>query len=508
MLKILSIEQIRAADAFTISNEPISSTDLMERASTACADWILSKLDQNQEVKIFCGQGNNGGDGLAIARLLAGLHYKVIVYSILHSDKSSDDFLINMERLIKQNKVEIKYIKASNNLDLINNDEIIIDAMLGSGLSKPVSGLLSECIQFINNAGAVVISIDLPSGLFSDKAIDTQKDLAIKADYCLTFQTPKLAFFFPENEMYVGDWQVLPIGLHPSFLEEQTVSHYLVEQKDVSELINVRKKFGHKGSYGHGLLIAGSYGKMGAAVLSAKAAMRSGAGLITAHIPAKAYDIFQTTFPEAMVSIDSSDYHFSSLPKIEPYNAIAIGPGLGTDPETARALKLLIQNSIKPLILDADALNILAENPTWLHFLPKNSILTPHFKEFERLTNKVSNSFERNKLQREFSIKYGIYITLKGAYSSISFPDGRIFFNSTGNPGMATGGSGDVLTGIMLGLLAQGYSPATVCLMGTYLHGLAGDIAAQNFGQESMLAGDIVDCISEAYKVLTINYNT
>jgi NAD(P)H-hydrate epimerase len=504
MLKILSTDQIRQADSYTIANEPVLSINLMERAATRCVEWILNKLTRNQHVFIFCGQGNNGGDGLVIARHLAEKDFTVTVYSILHSDRQSPDFLINMERILAQGKVRIHNIRTVADIDSISPDNLIIDALLGSGLTKSLKGLLADCVDLINKCNAPVISIDIPTGLFCDHSIENQNNPAvIKADYTLTFQTPRLSFLFPENEIYVGEWQVLPIGLNEEFLQQQKTVFSITEFKDILQLITPRKRFGHKGSYGHGLLIAGSYGKMGAVVLGAKAALRSGAGLITAHIPIKGYSIVQTAVPEAMVNLDESEYFFSSPPNISPYNAIAAGPGLGTGPESSKALKLLIQNSSNPLILDADALNILSENKTWLAFLPKGSILTPHFKEFERITHKVSNSFDRIELQRELSIKYGIYIILKGANSSISFPDGNIFFNPTGNPGMATGGSGDVLTGILLGLMAQNYNPASVCLIGTYIHGMAGDIAARKNSMQSMIAGDIVDSLGDAFKRFT-----
>ena len=503
MLKILSIEQIRMADSYTILHEPIASVDLMERAATRCYEWIMAKLQPHQHVRVYCGQGNNGGDGLVIARLLAGQNYGVSVYSVLHAAKSSADFQANMERLCQQDKVRIRQVREESDLEPIKPEDIVIDALLGSGLSKPVDGLLADCIRHINHSTAPVISIDVPSGLFCDKPMDpSSPDTIIKADYTLTFQTPRLAFLFPENEVYTGEWQVLPIGLNEEFLQEQSTPFQQVEKSDIAQLLHVRKKFGHKGSYGHGLLVAGSYGKMGAAILGARAALRSGAGLITAHIPSVGYDIIQTAVPEAMISVDNSEHFFSQVPDITAYSAVAAGPGLGTGRESTNALKLLIQNSSIPLLLDADALNILSENKTWLAFLPKGSILTPHFKEFERLAGKVSNSFERIELQREMSVRYAIYIILKGANTSISFPDGRIFFNSTGNPGMGTGGSGDVLTGVLLGLLAQRYTPASACLAGTYIHGLAGDIAAALGSMESLIAGDLIDCLGKAFQEL------
>ncbi|MHC1708070.1 MAG: NAD(P)H-hydrate dehydratase [Bacteroidales bacterium] len=499
MKKVLSIEQIRQADAFTIAQEPIASADLMERAATGCYHWIKEHVFSDQKIAVFCGQGNNGGDGLVIARLFANDNIPVDVFYVEHSLKPSDDFLLNLHRLREQYKATIHCLNEGSHTFLVQPNTLIIDALLGSGITKPTQGVLAEIIDKINGSGCYVVSVDIPSGLFCDQPNDTAYGAIINANITLTFEVPKLAFFWPENDQYVGEWDIVKIGLHPEFLQHEQTTHFLLERNDIFNLLHPRKKFAHKGNYGHGLLISGSYGKMGAAVLGARAALRSGAGLLTVHLPGKGCSILQSAVPEAMVSIDASDQTLSCIPKLDNYNAIAIGPGIGTGNETARTLKLLIQESKVPLIIDADAINILSENKTWLSFLPPLSILTPHFKEFERLTAKAGNSFERNRLQREFSIKYNVYIVLKGAYTCISYPDGYCYFNPTGNPGMATGGSGDVLTGIILGFLAQGYTPGESVVCATYLHGLAGDIAATIKGQTSMIAGDIVDNLPAAF---------
>lgn len=500
MQKILSIQAIRQADEITILQEPVASVDLMERAASKCFDWLKSRLDKDRCIKIFCGQGNNGGDGLAIGRMLADSSFNVELYLIIHSEHSSPDYQVNLQRSREQALIKEYIIDNEHDIPIIEPDCLLIDALFGSGLTKDVEGLPAKLVQAMNSSGAVIISIDVPSGLRGDEPSSGQ---IVKADYTLSFQVPKLAFFFPENDLYIGEWHVLPIGLSARFIEDVPSKDFLIDADDLRPLLKTRHKYEHKGSFGHGLLISGGFGKMGASILASRAALRSGAGLVTAHIPSLGNTIIQTAVPEAMTSNDPSPAHFSMVPALGKFNAIACGPGIGTHDETATALKLLIQNTTVPLILDADALNILSENQTWLGFLPSNSILTPHVKEFERITGKCTDSFERHEKQREFSKKYGVYVVLKGAYTCISFPNGDCYFNPVGNPGMATGGSGDVLTGILLGLMARGYTSSSSCLLGTYLHGYAGDIAAQRKGMESMIAGDIIDCLPGSFQSLT-----
>ncbi|MBE0663811.1 MAG: NAD(P)H-hydrate dehydratase [Bacteroidales bacterium] len=499
MIKILPAGKIREADTFTITNEPIASVDLMERAAGLCYDWIVKKKPFGKSIKLFCGTGNNGGDGLVIARLLTKAGYNCEVFLVKFSEKCSDDFLINLQRLQESGPSPIQDVLSGDELPVIEPDELVIDAMFGTGLSKPVNTFPENLIGHINKSGAVVIAIDISSGMFANQLPDSRNGAIIQADYTLTFQFPKLSFFFAESEQYTGIWEVLPIGLHPDFIQSTDTDHFLVEAGDIAALLKPRKRFSHKGNFGHALLVAGSYGKMGAAILAAKACMRTGAGLLTAHIPAKGYNILQTAFPEAMVSIDEEQEYFSGVKDLQPYNAIAIGPGIGTAEQTKTGLKLLIQDCRAPLILDADALNILGENKTWLSFLPPGSILTPHPKEFERIASKSNNSLDRLELQQQFSAKYNVFVILKGAFTSITTPDGTCYFNPTGNPGMASGGSGDVLTGILLGLLAQGYSPLTTCMAGAFLHGFAGDLAAAKRGYEALIASDIIDNLGKAF---------
>jgi ADP-dependent NAD(P)H-hydrate dehydratase / NAD(P)H-hydrate epimerase len=501
-MKILPVENIREADAYTIKNEPIASIDLMERAATQCFKWIKKRTDNQQPVKIFCGPGNNGGDGLVIARLLLKKNYEVKTFIVRFTQKASDDFNTNLERLKEISSAQIEEINDGDQFPEIPTDDIVIDAIFGSGLTRPVEGFTAKLIQHVNQSGCITIAIDTPSGLFSDKSSVSKGAAIIEADYTLSFQFPKLAFLFPENDPFVGQWKILPIGLSEEFTNKVEVKNYFVEKEDIIPVIKKRGKFDHKGTFGHVLLIAGGYGKTGAAIMAAKAALRSGAGLVTAHVSASSYPIIQSSIPECMVSIDENERFFSKAPRLNHFNAVAVGPGIGTEKVTQSALKLLIQNSNMPMLFDADAINILGENKTWLPFVPAGSIFTPHPKEFERLVGKSSNHFERNKMQREFSAKYQVYVVLKGAHTCISTPAGDCFFNSTGNPGMATGGSGDVLTGIIAGLLAQGYHPKEACIFGVYLHGLAGDLASAKMTQQAMIAGDIVDALYRAFKKL------
>jgi NAD(P)H-hydrate epimerase len=476
----------------------------MERAATACVNWMVEKFSAETDYTIICGVGNNGGDGLAIARLLIEKKINVQVAVIHYSENYSVDFKNNLARLEKIGIPIKNIVQVSDVLSLLfinRKKEVLIDAMIGSGLNKPITGLLAECINYINNLSLTVVSVDIPSGLFADK-LTAASDSIIRATYTLTFQFPKLTFMFLENAPFVGVFTILDIGLHPEFISKINTKNHFITKAAVQLFLKKRNKASHKGNFGHALILAGGYGKMGAAILTSKACMKSGAGLLTAHIPKCGYEIMQTAFPEAMVEVDSEEEFISDAIKVEKYDVLAIGPGIGTEQQTQKVVKSVIQNSANPIVFDADAINILSENKTWLSFIPPQSIFTPHLKEFERLVGKSANSEERLILQRDFSFKYNVYVVLKGAHTSISTPNGDVFFNSTGNPGMATAGSGDVLTGIITSLLAQGYTSEQACVLGVYLHGLAGDFASHAKSEESMIASDIIDEIGVAYSFL------
>ena len=500
-MKILTTEQIRQADKYTIQHEPIRSIDLMERAASAFTDWMIGHVSRQKPIKIFCGPGNNGGDGWAIARLLVDEGYMAVsLYLLKISDKLSPDSEINREYLITQGKVPIIEMTSESEFPEIHPDEVVIDGLFGSGLSRPLEGLAVALVNFLNNCRrSQLIAIDIPSGLFGEDNSANDPQHIIKADITLTFQFPKLSFLFPDNGAFVGKWEVIPIGLHEDFIRDvETPFHYLTGN-EVSAIIRPRAKFSHKGTYGNGLLISGSYGMMGAAILASGAAIRSGIGLVTAHVPRFGYAILQGTVPEALISIDSSDIIFSEYPPLDKYNAVAVGPGLGQKKNSQQALRKLLTEVKVPLVIDADGLNIISQNQEWIDLIPENSIITPHPKEFERLFGKYDDHFSRNKAQIELSVKHKLYIVLKGAHTAISCPEGTCYFNTTGNPGMATGGSGDVLTGIILSLLSQGYPPKEAALAGVYIHGLAGDIAASQTGQQALIASDIINNIGKAF---------
>ena len=489
-MKIPNIQSARAADAYTIENEPISSVDLMERAATQIYFWLMRNLKSKEvPIKIFCGMGNNGGDGLVLARLLATQDIYAQVFILRVSDSFSHDADVNYERLKDIQDVPMYDIFSKDDFPKISDDDIIIDALFGSGLKRPLEGLAAEIVNHINDNQAIRIAIDIASGLNGD-SIGSDGPI-VRADYTVSMQFPKMAFLYPENEPFVGKWEVLDIKIHPDYIENVETANLYTTADVVKPLLHKRGKHSHKGTYGHALLIAGSTGKSGAALLASESCMRSGVGLLTTHLPKQTMLSLQVYLPEAMISPDKSNDCFSQLPDLQPYNAVGVGPGLGKSEETANALKHLIQEVKVPLVLDADALNIISENKTWLSFLPERTIITPHPKEFERLFGKTDNSQQRLELQREMSKQYNIIIVLKGANTSITFPNGSCFFNSTGNPGMATAGSGDVLTGIVLSLLAQRYTPEEAAIIGVFMHGRAGDKAASQLGMESMIAGDI-----------------
>ncbi len=499
-MKIFPAPKIRELDAFTIQNEPVASIDLMERAALTFAKWMQEKYpDENCPLYFFCGSGNNGGDGLAVARILQQRFYNCSVFLVSTGGEMSADCQTNLQCLEKMRSVPIQKIETENDFPVPPENAILIDAIFGSGLNRPLEGLPARLIERLNSLPNERVAIDIPSGLFADRHTT---GLAFKAQRTLTFELPKLAFFLAENQDETGDWEVCCIGLDKKFIESQTTDFQTIEPDFLKSFLKKRKKFDHKGTYGHALMIAGSYGKVGAAVLAAKACLRSGCGLVTVHAPRSAYEILQISFPEAMVSVDSHQFVFCEVPNLNKYQAVGAGCGLGNSHMTEEALAELLEQCKLPLVLDADALNLLSKNQHLLQKLSPDTILTPHPKEFERLFGKTENDFERLELLRQKAAELNCFIALKGAYTCVATPEGKCFFNTTGNPGMGTGGTGDVLTGMLTGLLAQGYTALQACLLGVYLHGLAGDIAAQNTEQEALLASDLIACIGKAFAQL------
>lgn len=486
----------------------------MERAANLCFDWIYqrapvlfpSSISEEKDwlFNVVCGVGNNGGDGLVIARQLLRNGYNVGITIIHISDKPSRDFKTNLDKLGAAAKKGIVHVKKSSDVPDFHPESVIIDAVFGSGINRPAEGIAGDIIKSINASRAAVVSIDLPSGLFAEDNADNNFDLVVRSHYVLTFQTPKLAFFLAECAEFVGQVHVLDIGLHQEYMNKVEADYYLITQPLAASLRIPRQRFSHKGTFGHALVVGGSAGQWGSISLTTRACLKSGAGLVTAHTGSGGVGLILSQSPEAMVLSDSDPEKVTEIPsELSTYGAIAVGPGLGTGKEASLVLKQLIQNSTTPMVLDADALNILSENKTWWSFLPKGSILTPHPGEFARLIGDKLSHFEGLQKQIELSKKHGVYILLKGAHSSLSTPEGKIWINSSGNPGMASGGMGDTLTGIIAGLLAGGYSSQNAALLGMFLHGKAGDLALDRESMESLLATDLIDFLGAAFKSLS-----
>ena len=500
-MKIFSADAIRLWDQYTIEHEPISSINLMERAAAKCLDWLLHQYPDAASFGIFCGKGNNGSDGLAIARMLMQQNYPVTIYILEFGHKGTDDFQTNLARLHQLPEADIHFVQSEEQFHALPKKQVIIDALFGSGLNRKLDGVTAKLVTHINNSGCEIISIDIPSGLFVDHS--SKGNIIIKATYTLSFQCYKTAFLVAENQESIGELHILDIGLHNVYYNTVHCQFELIDDSIIHSIYKPRKRFAHKGNFGHVLLIAGSYGKMGAAVLSAKACMRSGAGLLSCHIPKCGYDILQSTVPEAMVITDlNEEINTKVSENLTKYEAIGIGPGIGTATTTKMMLRELFDSYRSPIVLDADALNIIATQKDLVQLIPAGSILTPHPKEFERLFGETANDFERIELAISKAKELNCIIVLKGHHTLIATTDGKGFFNSTGNPGMATAGSGDVLTGILAGLLAQGYSSVETAIFGVYMHGLAGDLAAQELSKESMIAGDIISKLCSTFASL------
>ncbi|MGE5356874.1 MAG: NAD(P)H-hydrate dehydratase [Deltaproteobacteria bacterium] len=499
MQTILPVEQIRDWDSFTIKNEPVSSIDLMERASRSFVSWFIdSGIHYSDKILVIASKGNNGGDGLAAARILIDRAYDVDILVADIQLKSTPDFETNLKRLAEK-KIKIEYLQKNSPIPSFENYNIIIDALFGSGLERPVTNYWAELVKSVNNSGKTIFSIDMPSGMYADKPVDGE---VIKSDHCLSFESPKLGMLLPDNAAYIRNWTFKSIGLHKEYLNSIKHDTYFIEKNDIKLMIKHRNRFDHKGNFGHALVIGGSRGMTGAPVLASKACLRTGAGLVTALIPDNAYNIVHSAIPEVMTLTGYGDDNITALPVIEKFNAAGIGPGLGTNSGTKMFFEEFL-NTIKiPCVIDADALNILSSDKELIRKIPEGSILTPHPGEFARLFGASINGFERIKLLRLKAKELGIFIILKGRYTVVACPDGKIFFNSTGNAGMATAGSGDVLTGMLTSLLAQAYSPLESSLIGVYLHGLAGEIGTSQTGLNSLIASDITENIGNAYKHL------
>ncbi len=497
-MKILSVDQLYDADKITIEKEGISAEDLMERAGTQIFEWLHQRLqDSPVTIHVFCGIGNNGGDGLVVGRMLIQHGYNVMTYVVNCSNKRSQGFLVNYHKIKDVTKNWPVLMKSESDFPEIGDSDIIIDSIFGIGLNRCPSGWVKNLIQYLNEQKAFKLALDIPSGLFADKAPE-DKSAILKADHTLSFQTPKLSFFLSETSEYVNFFDVLDIGLDSEYILGVKAVAQLISKQDAQLLYKNRKRFSHKGTYGLSLIVAGSYGKIGAALLSTEAAYRVGAGLVTAFIPKCGYYILQIAIPEAMVKTDIEEEFLSDIDLDFTPTVIGIGMGIGTRKETMEALENLLKNQNSPMIIDADALNIISTNKELLKYIPAKSLLTPHPGELKRLLGNWKNDFDKLEKAKKFSKKHNVILILKDAYTIVVNED-NLFINSTGNPGMATGGSGDVLSGILTGLVSQGYDPLTAAIFGVYLHGKAGDIAADTMGYEAMTASNITENLGEAY---------
>ncbi len=489
MQPLLTSAQIRNTDAYTIQHEPISSVDLMERAALAFVQYFINYYsDKENKIAIYCGTGNNGGDGLAIARLLHQLQYQRILVKIARfSDKSTDDFNVNMLRL-KATPIPIVELATADNFQDEDAD-IIIDGLLGSGLNKPLAGAYKKLVEHLNDAQKTVVAIDIPTGFFAEGEID-ERATVLKADLVITFQQPKLSFLLPESAPFIDRFEVVDIGIKPEYAEIQNSPYHLVEAADIRAKLKTRKTFTHKGIYGHALIIAGQAQTMGAALLCSSACAHTGAGLTTACIPESGLIALNTRLPEVMAIVRTNEQLKIDWDK---FTTVAIGPGLGKEDDALKLLQDVFAGFKHPIVIDADALNLLGEHRELLKSIPKGSIVTPHMKEFDRLFGEHTSWWKRIETAIAKARELDIYIVLKNQYTIIITPEGQVYFNPTGNPAMATGGMGDVLTGVIVSLLAQKYSPGDACILGVYLHGLAGDHLALPHQLTTVLAGNVAE---------------
>lgn len=497
-MKIFTAEQIRSWDQFTISHEPISSIQLMERASMAVAHWISEHCKNHKKLAVFCGNGNNGGDGLAVARILYLKGFDVDVFVSDPKRKFSEDASVNLKRLRDMSGISVRKF---DQIEQYNFDDktIIIDALFGTGLSRPLEGEYKMLVEQLNTKKNSKISIDVPSGLSADEIFD-QNTVVLKTDYTLTFQCWKRTFLHPETGKYTGKVEVLDIDLSNVYTDTADTEYFVIDGDLIESIFIPRNEFSHKGTFGKAVIIGGSYGKIGAAVLATKSALKTGAGLTFTLAPECGYEILQTSCPEAMF-IKGGEELITNF-EIDNDLTCGIGPGLGTHPETEKSLLDFLKNYTKPLILDADALNIISKDPKNLKLIPKESIITPHPKEFERLFRSTENSFNRLELARKKAKELDIYMVLKDHHTQVITPQGKVFYNITGNAGLAKGGSGDILTGILTSLLAQGYSQEQTCILGVWLHGRAADFTSEKHSKESMLPTDVIDEFGNVFEEL------
>lgn len=502
-MKIFTSAQIQELDKYTIDHEPVKSIDLMERAAKALTTAIMQEWTERTPVVVFAGPGNNGGDALAVARMLAAEKFSVSVYLFNIHNKLSENCEINKQRLIDGKKARFTEINLNFDPPALKAGTLVVDGLFGTGLDKPLMGGFASLVKYINQSSARVVSLDVPSGLMCEDNSYNIRTNIIHADLTLTLQQKKLAMLMPDMQAFLGQVKVLDIRLSPDYIRNTEAPYRILEEAELRPRMRLRDDFAHKGTMGHALIIAGSYGMAGASVLATKACLRAGTGKVTVHTPKRNYNIMQISVPEAVLQMDHEETYFSESVESDEFDSLGIGPGLGHNESSAIALIGQIKRTSCPIVVDADALNILGNHQAWIQQLPQGIILTPHPGEFDRLAGTASNSsYERLMRARELAEHLSGYILLKGHYTALCLPDGHIVFNPTGNSGMATAGSGDVLTGILTGLLARGYKQADACMLGMYLHGLAGDLAVRETGKECLLASDIIRFMPQAFQRL------
>ncbi|MDY4654358.1 MAG: NAD(P)H-hydrate dehydratase [Prevotella sp.] len=499
-MKIFSSTQIHELDKYTIDHEPIKSIDLMERAASRIVAEIRHLCTAYNTIVVFAGPGNNGGDALAVARILASEGLKVKAWLFNTTGRLSADCKTNRDRLTSMKELD-SFTMVIDEFDppTLDASTLVIDGLFGVGLNKPLTGGYASLVKYINASPSKVVSIDMPSGLMSESNEYNVRSNIIRADVTVTIQQPKLSFLFAENQQFIGELKVVDINISKEGMAQVDAHVTILEEDDVRCRMRQRDDFAHKGTMGHALIIAGSRGMAGAAMLATKACLRSGVGKVTVHTPAANIIPLQIGVPEAILDIDPDNCFFTEAVSTDRFQAMGIGPGLGNNENSAITMIGQLRRAQCPIVIDADAINILATHKAWMQQLPAGCILTPHIGEFERLEGASSDSYDRLSKAIILADRQQAYIVLKGHNTAIVTPGGRIMFCPTGNSGMATAGSGDVLTGVITALLARGYAQADACLVGTYLHGLAGDIAAKKFGKESLMASDIIDALPEAF---------
>lgn len=496
-MKILNALTIKEVDRLTIERQNSTSLELMERAASEVFFWLMGLFRTNKlTFHVFCGVGNNGGDGLAVARMLHTCGCKVHVYEVAFSNQKSPDYQAN-ELLLNESGIDKYVLVEHETFPIIEKNDLVIDAIFGIGLTREPAEWVQQIIHLINKCSNTVVAIDVPSGMFSDQPTT----LAVQADVVLTFETPKLAFFLSDNQKYVRSFELLNIDWDQDALNEAISLISYNDLRSIKALYLPVPRFAHKGTQGHALIIGGSYGKMGAVVLASKATLRAGCGLSTVFIPKCGYEILQSTVPEVMVLTDDEDQQISTIRLDFIPKAIGIGMGMGQKAETVTAFEHFLKHNSVPLVIDADGLNILASSPELHQYIPNGSILTPHPKELERLIGKWTNDFEKLEKAKAFSKTYHVIMVLKDAYTFII--DGEsLYINSSGNQALATGGSGDVLLGIITGLRAQGYKALAAAQMGVFLHGRTAELAMEDMTYESFIASDILHYLRNAFREL------